>query len=242
MADVTYTREEMMAVAISREIKDGDRVAVGTISPVAAAGVILAHEHHAPSSELFIWLVPHYWPFTEGMKEFFDRAQQGGFDVFFLGGAQVDAIGNTNLVAIGSYDRPTVRLPGGAASGTLSYTVPRIIVFLNDHSRRTLVERVDFITVANRPPAETFRRGEVGRCITPLSVLDFSGGQAKLVSLHPGVALEQVVENTSFPLILPAEIPVTPAPTPEELGILRGKVKAELVTIYPQFCRQLGEA
>jgi glutaconate CoA-transferase subunit B len=44
---------------------------------------------------------------------------------------------------------------------------------------------------------------------------------ARLATLHPGVTLDEVQDATGFTPILPAKLETTPAPTPEELAILR---------------------
>ncbi len=232
-----YTVEELMAALISREIQEGEVVAVGTISPVPAAGAILAKLHHAPSAELAIWMIREYWPFSEGVKEFFDLAQKGAVDLFFLGGAQIDQFGNTNLHVLGDYDRPKLRLPGGAGSGTLYYTVPRVILFKTDHTTRSFVEKVDFITGAGSSPPEVRRQGHAEKCITPLCVFRYNldTGRLELESVHPGVELQQVVENTGFELGEVEEVPQTRAPEAEELEILRTAVKEKLRAAYPHF-------
>ena len=235
MSGPNYTPEELMAALISREVRDGERVGVGTLSPAVAAGCILAHHTHAPNAILAIWRFTDYWPFTEGMKELFDLGQRGKVDLFFLSGAQIDQYGNTNLIAIGDYGRPKVRLPGGAGSGTLSYTVPRIILFQTSHSRRTFVEKVDIITATNNPPPNVSRRGKFTKCITPLAVLNFEGEKPALEAVNPGVTVQQVTENTGFSLAIPARLPVNPPPTVEELQILRTVVKEKVQAVYPQF-------
>lgn len=242
MANLAYTPEELMAVLISREVRDGERVGVGTLSPVVAAGCILAHHTHAPNVTLAIWRFREYWPFTEGMKELFDYGQRGKIDLFFLSGAQIDQYGNTNLIAIGDYNQPRVRLPGGAGSGTLSYTVPRIILFQTNHSRRTFVEKVDFVTATNNPPPNVRRRGKFSKCITPLAILNFETGVAALEAVNPGVSVQQVVENTGFPLVVPSAVPETPPPTREELQVLRTIVKEKMLAVYPQFCATAFQA
>ncbi|MEW6423561.1 MAG: CoA-transferase [Bacillota bacterium] len=236
MSELAYTPEELMAVLISREVRDFERVGVGTISPVVAAGCILAHNTHAPNATLAIWRFNEYWPFTEGMKELFDYGQRGKLDLFFFSGAQIDQYGNTNLVAIGDYNHPKVRLPGGAGSGTLSYTVPRIILFQTNHSKRTFVEKVDFITATNNPPPNVYRRGKFTKCITPLAVLNFAGEKPVLEAVNPGATVQQVVENTGFTLVIPARVRTTPPPTEEELQVLRNVVKEKVQTVYPEFC------
>jgi glutaconate CoA-transferase subunit B len=232
-----FTVEELMATAMAREIRDQEVVAVGTLSPVPAAGSLLAKMRHAPGAELIIWMLREYWPFTEGAKEFFDLAQKGKFDLFFLGGAQVDKKGNTNLQVIGDYGKPAVRLPGGAGTGTLYYTIPRVILFKTDHTKQSLVEKVDFVTGAAESPGNVFRRGGPTKCITPLAVFHFSRDEGQLVleSIHPGVTVEEVVKKTGFDLNVPEYIPSTPEPEQEELQILRTVIKEKLKNLYPKF-------
>ena len=234
--NLAYTPEELLAVLIGREVRDGERVGVGTISPAVAAGCILAHHTHAPRASLAIWRFAEYWPFTEGMKELFDYGQRGRIDLFFFSGAQIDRFGNVNLVAIGDYDQPKVRLPGGAGSATLSYTVPRIILFQTSHSKRTFVEKVDFVTATNNPPPNVQRLGKFTKCITPLGTINFAGERPFLEAVNPGVPVQQVVENTGFELAIPASVPENPPPTERELSVLRTVVKEKMQAVYPQFC------
>ncbi|MFN8556262.1 MAG: CoA-transferase, partial [Dehalococcoidia bacterium] len=115
-----FTIEELLAVIIAREVRDGETVAVGTLSPVPAAGAYLAQALHASQARVLVHGDPAY-PFRAGTKEFFDFAQKGAIDLFFLSGAQIDVHGNINLHVVGDYERPSVRLPGGAGSGMLYY-------------------------------------------------------------------------------------------------------------------------
>lgn len=229
-----YKIQELMIVEIARHIKNGERVAVGTLSPIPAAGVLLAEKTSAPDLEAFIWFLPGYWPFTEGVKEFFDMGQRGDIDLFFLGGAQIDSKANTNLNAIGNWEKPKVRLPGGAGTGTLYFTVPKVILFSERHDNRSFVEQVDFITGKGISEPGVFRRGGPTECITPLSVMSFDSKNIgwNLSSLHPGVTLEKVRENTGFSFLKESEKITTP-PTKEELAILRGEVKEKLAQAYP---------
>jgi glutaconate CoA-transferase subunit B len=236
MNSMNYTREELMAVLISREIRDGERVGVGTLSPVVAAGCILAQNMHAARASFAIWGFCEYWPFTEGMRELFDCAQRGRIDLFFLSGAQIDKSGNINLTAVGDYNLPKVRLPGGAGTATLSYTVPRIILFQLNHSKRIFVDKVNFVTATNDPPPNVFRRGRYFKCVTPLATFNLEPGGMSLEKLNPGATLEEVVENTGFALTIPRDIKIASPPADEELKLLRTIVKRKMVSVYPQFC------
>ncbi|MGH7418597.1 MAG: CoA-transferase, partial [Candidatus Rokuibacteriota bacterium] len=148
-----------MATVIAREVRDGETVAVGTLAPVPASGVLLAHLTHAPRARVVIMNHPDYWPFRQGSKEFYDFAQRGGFDLFFLSGGQIDRHGNLNLIAIGDAGRPHVRLPGGAGAAMLYYLPRRVVLFRTEHSPRIFVERVDHVTSPGSGPADVVRPG-----------------------------------------------------------------------------------
>lgn len=236
----TYAIEELMMTEIARQVQDGERVAVGTLSPIPAAGVLLALMTTAPRAEAFIWLMPGFWPFTEGVKEFFNMAGRGDVTLFFLGGAQIDSQANTNLNCIGKWELPKVRLPGGAGTGTLYNTVERVVLFSERHDTRSFVKHVDFITGCGSPPPNVFRRGGPIDCITSLAVMSFDGQNKgwNLSSLHPGVTLEKVRENTGFSFLKETR-EMTPSPTREQLALLRGPVKEKLALAYPRFVEKL---
>ncbi|KAB7532401.1 hypothetical protein ET532_029535, partial [Verminephrobacter sp. Larva24] len=89
-------------------------------------------------------------------------AGQGRIDAFFLGGGQIDGHGNVNLVGTGSYPESSVRWPGSFGSAYLYFVVPRVILFREEHSRRVLVDRVDFVSAPGSSVAAQQRVGEVG--------------------------------------------------------------------------------
>jgi glutaconate CoA-transferase subunit B len=227
----------MMAVAISREVRDGETTAVGTLAPVPAAGVLLAHLGHARRARIMIFNHEDYWPFRHGSKEFYDFAQRGNFDLFFLSGGQIDRHGNLNLIAIGDHDRPRLRFPGGAGSAMLYYLPRRVIIFRTDHTRQIFVERVDTIASPGTSPADVIRPGGPWKAITPLCTFRFDQTRRELMveSVHPGVGADELRRRTGFPLDVPAAWPVTPPPTPEELALLRGPVRRSLAKTYPRF-------
>src|SRR6185312_14434004 len=84
---------------------------------------------------------------------------QGRIDVFFLSGGQIDGAGNVNLVSIGDDDKPKVRFPGSFGSAHLYFVVPKVILFRTEHSRRTLVPKVDFISAPGTSPDNVYRPG-----------------------------------------------------------------------------------
>ena len=143
-----------MACAIAREVRDGETVAVGTLAPIPASGVLLAHFTHAPRATVVILNHPDFWPFSNGSKEFYDYAQRGKFDLFFLSGGQIDRHGNLNLITVGDHARPTVRFPGGAGAAMLYYLPRRVIVFRAEHTPRSFVERVDTVASPGSSPPD----------------------------------------------------------------------------------------
>jgi glutaconate CoA-transferase subunit B len=144
------------------------------------------------------------------LADLFDLSARGRLDVAFLSGVQIDAEGRINLSAIGSYQRPTVRLPGGAGSAMLMPTARRVILWRTKHDPRTFVERLDFVTAA----------GNVDRVVTPLGIFA-RHDRLEVESLHPGVTPEAFQESSGFTVAVGPETPVTPPPTAEELTVLR---------------------
>jgi glutaconate CoA-transferase subunit B len=226
----------MMAVAIAREVRDGERVATGANSPIPASGCLLAQHLHAPATRVIILGSNTHYPFTSG-KEFFDFAQRGLLDLFFLGGIQIDGSANINLHVLGDYYRPERRFPGAFGSGVLYYVAKRVILFRAEHSRRVFVPRVDFITASGHTPDYPQRSGGPSKVVTPLAVLDFnsSRGRLELESIHPGFSLVEVQERTGFDLHAPTPVPSTAPPSAEELRLLRGPVREVLRGVYPAF-------
>jgi glutaconate CoA-transferase subunit B len=231
-----YSVEELMAVAIAREVRDGETVATGANSPIPAAGCLLAQHSHAPAARAIILGSTSYYPFTSG-KEFFDFAQRGRLDLFFLGGIQIDARANINLHVLGPYAHPKRRFPGAFGSGVLYYVAGRVILFRAEHSRRVFVPQVDFVTAPGATPEMPQRRGGPSKVVTPLAVLAFNPAQQRLEleSLSPGASFSAVQARTGFDLHAPDPAPVTPPPTVEELELLRGPVREVLRGIYPGF-------
>ena len=148
---------------------------------------------------------PEHNLFTDGGRELFDAAGQGRIDVFFFSGAEIDGAGNINLVAIGDYARPSVRFPGSYGSAFLYFTVPRIILFRTEHSRRTLVEKVSFVSAPGTSPPGVWRRGGPVALVTPLCHFAFDAAKRRfrLESVHPGHAIEEVRDNTGFAFDVP---------------------------------------
>jgi glutaconate CoA-transferase subunit B len=232
-----FRDEELMADVIVRLIGDARHVAVGNASPIPATAALTARAlgHGRPYVSL-LGSARHTF-FTDGGRELFDCAGQGRLDVFFLSGGQIDGEANINLVSIGDYRRPKVRFPGSFGAAYLYYVVPRVILFRTEHSRRSLVEKVDFVSAPGTSPRHVFRTGGPIALITNRCLFSFDRVRRRftLASVHPGHTVEEVIDNTGFSFDRPPDVPTTSVPSDETLRVVRGTVARELSEIYPQF-------
>jgi len=234
-----YTPEELMAVTIAREVRDFETVGVGAVSPIPAAGCILAEQLHAPHITLIILDCEEYYPFPAGSSELHFLAQRGELDLFFLSGIQIDRRGNFNLHVIGDYKSPIVRMAGAYGSAMLYYMAHRVILFRDQHTKRVFVEKVDFVTGAGVTPENVYREGGPALVVTPKAVLgwDKTAGGWSLDRFQPGSSIEDVRENTGFDLRVSPTVSLNQPPTTEELRVLRTVVKDKLARSYPDFVR-----
>ncbi len=220
---------DIMAVALARLIRNGDTVFHGVSSHLPMVAVLLAKATHAPDA-VYLNIPggtdperPVLQRFTSAgtglwdsacagfpLMEVFDLSMRGGLDVAFLSGVQFDSWGNVNASVIGDYRRPKVRLPGGAGSAVLIPTAKRAVIWRTKHDRRTFTDKVDFVTA----------KGNVSDIVTSLCCFTMYEGELILKSIHPGVTIDKVAENTAFPLRY-FDIVETPPPNAEEEAALR---------------------
>lgn len=243
MSDVAYTSDEIMSVVAARHLRDAQVCFVGIGLPSEAAN--LARLSHAPGVVLIyesgtIGARPDVLPLSIGDGDLAEKAdlvvsvpeifaywlQAGRVDVGFLSAAQIDRYGNLNSTVIGSYENPTVRLPGAGGAPEIASAAGEVIVMLRQ-SRRTFVESVDFVTSVGFGRSGEGRAGHSGAgptvVITDLGVLapDASSHELKLMAIHPGIAVDHVLESTGWDLAVAEELKVTEAPTAAELSLLR---------------------
>ncbi len=237
--NATFRPEELLADQIAQLIGDVRHVAVGNASPIPATAALLARERGNGRPYVSLLGSPKNTFWTDGARELFDCAGQGRIDVFFLSGGQIDGQGNINLVSIGDYDHPKVRFPGSFGSAHLYYVVPKVILFRTEHSRRTLVPQVDFVSAPGASAGNVYRPGGPVALITNRCLFSFAQGRFTLVSVHPGHTVAEVVENTGFDFDCPASVPETPAPSPATLKLMREVVAPQLAELYPQFAAQV---
>ncbi|MGA7486866.1 MAG: CoA-transferase, partial [Xanthobacteraceae bacterium] len=222
-------------------IADARHVAVGASSPIPAAAALLARERGNGRPYVSLLGSRRQSFFTDGGRELFDCAGQGRIDAFFLSGAQIDGEANINLVSIGDHAHPKARFPGSFGSAHLYYVVPKVILFRLEHTRRTLVEKVDFVSAPGGSPDNVHRPGGPVALITNrcLFAFDRSRRRFALASVHPGHTAAEVVDNTGFDFDFSEDAPTTPAPTPDDLRMLRTQVAPELVEVYPRFAAEV---
>ena len=230
-----YTREELLICAIARMLEGCKNIAVGTASPIPGSAALLMQALTGGAVRASILGSNLHNPFNDGGPELFDRAGQGRVDAFFLGGGQIDGEGNINLVSTGPYPEPDTRFPGSFGSAYLYFSVPRVILFREEHSRRVFVEKVDFISAPGVSPPDVHRPGGPHALVTELCIMSFdrAKGRFRLESVHPGHTVEEVRDNTGFDFDVPDTLPMTPEPAPELLEILRTKIGREVAGTYP---------
>ncbi len=236
--------EERLAATLARLILDptappARHIAVGAASPIpAAAGWLVRLMGHPVRLSLLHRRTGN--PFTEGSRELFDLAGQGRLDVFFLGGGQIDGQANINLIGTGAWPGRDTRFPGSFGSAFLYMMVPRTILFREEHSPRVLVPRVDAISAPGISPPGHFRRGTAQALVTGRCVFRFDPAAARftLESRHPGQSAAEIAANTGFAYD-GRDAPETPAPPPEQLALLRGPVRDQMLETYPDFCARV---
>jgi glutaconate CoA-transferase subunit B len=239
--DGSYREEELLAATIAGLIGDTRHVAIGAASPIPAAAALLACECGNGRPQVSLLGSRRQSFFTDGGRELFDCAGQGRIDAFFLSGAQIDGAANINLVSIGDYEHPKARFAGSFGSAYLYYVVPKVILFRLEHTRRTLVEKVDFISAPGISPDNVHRPGGPVALITNRCLFAFDRRRRRftLASVHPGHTVAEVVEHTGFDFDKSADVPMTPAPSAEQLRLLRSVVAPQLTEVYPRFAAEV---
>jgi len=238
---VSVRDEELLASVIADLIGDVRHVAVGNMSPIPATAALLARERGGGRPCVSLLQSRKHNFFTDGGRELFDCAGQGRIDVFFLSGGEIDGEGNINLVSIGEYDHPKVRFPGSFGAAYLYYVVPKVILFRTEHSRRTLVPKVSFVSAPGASDPNIYRHGGPIALVTNRCVFSFDKLKRRflLETVHPGHTAEEVAENTGFDFDRAAQVGITAAPSAETLRLMRQVVAPELAEVYPQFAARV---
>ena len=144
-------------------------------------------------------------------QDFYDLCARGGIGLVYLGCAQIDAEGRTNVSSIGPWEKPKVRLPGGGGAAVMLPTAQRVATWRTEHSPRSLVDKLDFVTAA----------GNLAALVTPIAVFQRTNGRFRLESWHPASSLDEVIARTGFTFDATGA-GTTPLPTAAEAESLRG--------------------
>jgi glutaconate CoA-transferase subunit B len=235
--EATFRDEELLAEVIARIIGDVRHVAVGNASPIPATAALLARARGNGLPYVSLLQSRKHNFFTDGGRELFDCAGQGRIDVFFLSGGEIDGEANINLVSIGDYDHPKVRFPGSFGAAYLYYVVPKLILFRTEHSRRTLVPKVSFISAPGSSVDNVYRPGGPIALVTNRCLFSFDRARRRfsLASVHPGHSVEEIIEHTGFDFDRPDDVPTTVPPSQDTLRLMREVVAPQLAEVYPQF-------
>lgn len=244
MSEGRYSPAELMVVAGSREIGDGDVVFVGMRLPLIAFA--LAKRMHAPNavgffengvirdtpSESLLYTMGDP-PNIEGasmccaMSTVMGLLQKGEVDLGYIGGAEVDRFGNINTSYAGRAGEEFVKLPGSGGAADIASLAKRFVVIV-DHNSRRLVERVAYVTSPGNGDGPGWRarqglpRGGPSAIITTKAVLRFGeDGEAYVASMHPGVGAADIRANTGWPVRFAPDCTTTPEPRDEELRVIR---------------------
>ena len=225
------TRAEVCVAACADAWRGDGEIVCSPMGTIPRIGALLARATFEP--DLLISDGEAYLQTADGVTEgwlpfrtVFDVVAAGTRHVM-MGASQIDRFGNQNISAVGEWAQPKVQLlgsrgaPGNTVNHTTSYWVP-------NHSPRVFVPRVDFVSGvgydrAAAAGAEASRFHEIRVVVTNLGVFDFATPDhaLRVRSLHPGVALDDVVAATGFELAVPEDLAETRTPSDEELVLIR---------------------
>ena len=168
--------------------------------------------------------VENGWPKPLALEEHSHAAMSIAYEA----GAQIDRFANLNTTVVGDYAKPKVRLPGGGGAPEIATDCSEIFITMV-MGPRGFVEKLPFVTSLGHGSGPGSRRA-LGvaskgptKVITDLCVLepDPRSCELSVTALYPGVTREQVQEQCGWQMKFAAELPETPAPTAEELQVLR---------------------
>ncbi|TFH36666.1 MAG: hypothetical protein E4G99_04405 [Anaerolineales bacterium] len=235
-----WTIDELMCACIARQVQDGEILAQGLATPIVAAGYLLAWHTHAPNATfasaigqtlceegapLGLANIESLW-LDKGLASF--GFIQAAADLLptvkpkeFFRPGQVDARGNFNNIAIGrDYQKPRLRLPGSGGIPDVSTYMDGIYLYVPRHSKITFVEELDYVSGLGHSPVRA-RGSGTAYLVTNLCEFDFKEQRMRLISLHPGTSIQDVIAKTGFTFQVSGELRETNPPDGEELRLLR---------------------
>ncbi len=239
-------KPEELLISTFADLLDGvGHVAVGALSPIPGCAALLAREEARQKGggdvQVSIIHGDANNPFTDGGRELFDCAGQGRIGAFFLGGAEIDGEANINLLGVGPYPDLNKRFPGSFGSAYVYFVIPKVILFAPEHSKRVLVDRVEFISAPGGSPPEVHRPGGPKALVTGKCKMSFDASAKRftLVSTHPGISVEEVRDTTGFDFDVADDVAVTPLPDKGRLALLRGVIGVQIAKTYPDFAARV---
>lgn len=243
-----YTVDELMVCVLARSIEAGGVCSVGAASPLATASYLLAKHLRVPDLLLMSHngglVDPRARPLALASNEYLDfllsAAHTGGDETYHwyyqrglithevVGAAQIDGRGATNNLWVEASDGRRIRLPGQGGMADVANLHANFIVYLPRQSRRNTVAEVKTVS-AQRVWQDADQRRRYGlrpgsmRLLTDLALFEYDEESAGLVlrSLHPGVSLDRLREQTGFDVVVGNDLTETEPPTTEELTALR---------------------
>jgi glutaconate CoA-transferase subunit B len=235
---VTPAAARQRIATLAELIGPARHVAVGALSPIPAAAALLARARHG--TRVTLLGSERHNPFTDGGRELFDAAAQGRIDVFFLGGVQIDGAANVNLLGLGPYPGLTKRFAGAFGSAFLYFVVPKIILYREAHSPRTLVERVDVVSAPGTSPAGVWRPGGPSHLLTgrALFAFDRAAARFRLTAHDPDETIACLRARTGFAFDVADEVAAWSPPDAETERRLDEVVAPALAETYPAFARR----
>jgi len=242
---VTYTVEEQIACQVARSFGPEDDFVVSAVNNCTFVGLALAQELYAPRLAFSLaakgksaLLSSVRYPFMLGnpperfietfmeMEDIFELVARGKWCIV-MQPVQIDQYGRTNLSLVGDVDKPSVVFVGSRGLPDNTVNAPRVYYFIPNHNKRTFVPNVDFVSgVGYNEERQNglVKWGEPHKVFTNLGVFGFDAesGRMRVISVHTGVTIEQIKENTGFELLIPEPLLETEPPSVEELRLLRG--------------------
>ncbi len=249
-----YSTDELIACFVSRQVPREGSAFVGAALPALRAGTLLGHMLHAPNLRMLIsmsttnlhdvdqigefafmtdWRAARWAEHYRVVEDIFSGMRRiSQWDGFYVGALQIDHFGNSNLLGIrGEHGGFAMRGAGSVGTPSVTAVARSFRLVANRHDARTFVPSCDYVSCPGWLDGSDGARERLGllggptQVITPLGVLDFGDDRRlRVQSLHPGVALHDVQEQTGFPIDAAPELHETVPPTDEELDVLRTRV------------------
>lgn len=245
---IQVTPDEIMVICMARQIRDGEIVTQGIATPLVAAAYLLARHTHAPhlyfASAIGQGICRDPAPLSLSKIEslWLDRALthigfvRAAADILptlkpkeFFRPAQIDRHGNFNNIALGKdilnnkNPKLRLRLPGTGGIPDVTTFINDIYLYVPRHSKVTFVEKIDICSGLGHSSARKRGKGAV-YLVSDLGQFDFAHGVMRLISIHPGVTVDQIQRHTGFPLEIAPDLIETPLPTEHELSLLRYQI------------------